>query len=64
MAGYGAAAKGAILLNAAGLGRDQIAFVVDRNVHKQGKLMPGVHIPILDPAELLSRQPDYVLLLA
>ena len=41
-----------------------IDFVVDRNVHKQGKYMPGVRVPILDPAVLLDRQPDFLLLLA
>jgi hypothetical protein len=47
-----------------GIGTDLIDFVVDRNVHKQGRLMPGVHIPIRDTAALLEEQPDYVLLLA
>ena len=64
VAGYGAAAKGATLLNFVGIGTDLVEFVVDRNVHKQGKYMPGTHQPILDPAVLVERQPDYVLLLA
>ena len=38
--------------------------MVDRNVHKQGKYMPGVHIPIADPVRLVEDVPDYVLLLA
>jgi SAM-dependent methyltransferase len=63
IAAYGAAAKGAIMLNALGLGADTYEFVVDRNVHKQGKRMPGVNVPILDPGELLSRMPDYTLIL-
>ena len=42
VAAYGAAAKGATLLNSSGIGTDLLSFVVDRNVHKQGKLMPGV----------------------
>jgi SAM-dependent methyltransferase len=62
--GYGAAAKGATLLNCFGLGRELICFVVDRNIHKQGLYMPGVNIPIYDPAKLLEQMPDYVLLLA
>ncbi len=49
---YGAAAKGTVLLNAAGLGKNDIAYVCDKNPHKQGRVMPGVHIPIVDPAEL------------
>jgi hypothetical protein len=38
--------------------------VVDRNVHKQGRFMPGVRLPIADPSRLVADQPDYVLLLA
>lgn len=63
LAGYGAAAKGAVLLNYVGIGCDLLDFVVDRNVHKQGRYMPGVHLPILGPEELLNRMPDYVVLL-
>jgi len=64
IAAYGAAAKGTILLNSTGIGRDLVDFVVDRNVHKQGRLMPGVQIPIDDPARLVRDLPDFVLLLA
>ncbi|MEE8141495.1 MAG: class I SAM-dependent methyltransferase, partial [Planctomycetota bacterium] len=63
LAAYGAAAKGAILLNYMGIGRDLIDFVADRNVHKQGRFMPGVHIPIADPSRILEERPDYLLLL-
>lgn len=63
IAGYGAAAKGAVMLNFIGVGPDIIDFVVDRNIHKQGKYMPGVRIPICDPAILIEQMPDYVLLL-
>jgi len=64
IAAYGAAAKGATLINYIGIGTDLVDFVVDRNVHKQGKYMPGQHIPIFGPEKLLEAQPDYVLLLA
>jgi hypothetical protein len=64
IAAYGAAAKGVTLLNTAGIGTDMVDFVVDRNIHKQGKYLPGVHIPIEPVERLLERQPDYVLLLA
>jgi SAM-dependent methyltransferase len=64
VAAYGAAAKGATLLNSCGIGRDRVSYVVDRNVHKQGKLMPGCRLPIR-PAEVLTEdQPDCVVLLA
>lgn len=64
LAAYGAAAKGATLLNVFRIGTDLLDFVVDRSPHKQGRFMPGVHLPILPPEELLRRQPDYLLLLA
>ncbi|WP_163549441.1 class I SAM-dependent methyltransferase [Candidatus Frankia nodulisporulans] len=64
IAAYGAAAKGATLLNSSGITTDLIDFVVDRNTHKQGRYIPGARLPILDPAALLERQPDYLLLLA
>ena len=63
IAGNGAPAKGPILLNHAGLGSDVIDFVVDRNTFKQGKWVPGVRLPILPPAAMLERQPDFVLIL-
>ncbi|MFD3330886.1 class I SAM-dependent methyltransferase [Streptomyces sp. NPDC058701] len=63
IAAYGAAAKGTVLLNRLGIGPDLVDFVVDRNTHKHGKLMPGQHLPILPTEALLEQQPDYVLLL-
>ena len=64
IAGYGAAAKGAVLLNYFGLGSAEISYVVDRNPAKQSRFMPGVQIPISSPARLLEQKPDYLLLLA
>jgi len=63
IAAYGAAAKGSTLLNYAGIGRELLDFVVDRSPHKQGRFMPGVHLPISPPERLLAAQPDYVVLL-
>jgi len=63
VAAYGAAAKGSTLLNYFQIGRETIDFVADRSTYKQGRYMPGVHIPIVEPAHLLAEMPDYVLLL-
>lgn len=62
-AAYGAAAKGAMLLNYCGIGREVLDFVVDRSPYKQGRYMPGVHLPIYSPSKLLESMPEYVLLL-
>lgn len=62
IAAYGAAAKGQVMLQFCGIGRDTIDFVVDKSELKQGRLTPGTHIPILAPEELLRRRPDVVLL--
>jgi SAM-dependent methyltransferase len=64
LAAYGAAAKGTTLLNAFGIGRDELDFVADRSEHKQGLYMPGVRLPIVTPERLLESMPDEVLLLA
>ena len=63
VAAYGAPAKGNTLLNYCGIGRDFIGYTVDRNVHKQGLLLPGTRIPVLAPDEIGRRRPDYVLIL-
>lgn len=64
IAAYGAAAKGAVLLNYCGIGTELIDFVADRSPHKQGHYMPGIHLPIHSPSRLLEDMPDYTLLLA
>ncbi len=60
---YGAAAKGNTLLNYAGVKPDLLAYVCDAAVAKQGKFMPGSHIPILAPTVLGERRPDFLLIL-
>jgi SAM-dependent methyltransferase len=64
IAAYGAAAKGAVLLNAFAIGRDTISFVADRSPHKVGCFMPGVRIPIRSAEYLSEARPDVCLLLA
>jgi C-methyltransferase C-terminal domain/Putative zinc binding domain/Methyltransferase domain len=64
IAAYGAAAKGATLLNSTGIGLELLDYVVDLNPHKQGLHMAGSKLPILDPNLLITRRPDYVLLLS
>ncbi|BAF89476.1 putative NDP-hexose 3-C-methyltransferase protein [Azorhizobium caulinodans ORS 571] len=63
VAAYGAAAKGNTLLNFSGVGTDLIDYVVDRNPHKQGHLLPGSHLPVHAPEKLAETKPDYVLIL-
>jgi len=63
IAGYGAAAKGTILLNYCGIDHRTVDFVADKSPHKQGRRMPGCGIPVLDPREIDHRRPTYVLLL-
>jgi len=60
---YGAPAKGNTLLNFCDIGPDLIEFTVDRSPYKQGKFLPGSHIPILEPDRILQARPDYILIL-
>lgn len=60
---YGAAAKGNTLLNYAGVRPDLLPLVCDAAQSKQGKYMPGSHIPILAPDQLKLSKPDIVLVL-
>jgi hypothetical protein len=61
--GYGAPAKGNTLLNYCGIGRDLVEYTVDRNPHKQGRFLPGTHIPIFEPERISATKPDYILIL-
>jgi len=61
--GYGAAAKGNTLLNYCGIRTDFIDYTCDRSPHKQGKFLPGTHIPIYSPDKISETKPDYVLIL-
>ncbi len=63
LAAYGASAKGSTLLNYVGIGLETFDFVADRSTYKQGRFMPGVHLPIFSPDKLLEVMPTHVLLL-
>lgn len=63
IAAYGAAAKGNTLLNYCGVRTDFLDYVVDRSPYKQGKLLPGVRIPIYPPEQIRETRPDYLLIL-
>ncbi|EKB18294.1 class I SAM-dependent methyltransferase [Aeromonas veronii] len=63
VAAYGAAAKGNTLLNYAGIRPDLLPYVCDAAGSKQGRFMPGSHIPILSPEVLMANPPDFVLIL-
>ncbi len=63
VAAYGAAAKGNTFLNYCGVTAQDIPYVADASHAKQGRLLPGSHIPIISPADLLRKQPDYVVIL-
>ena len=63
VAGYGAPGKGNTLLNHCGIRSDLLSYTVDRSPVKQGKFLPGTHIPIYAPERLAETQPDYMLVL-
>src|SRR6266511_3662078 len=61
--GYGAPGKGNTLLNHCGIRSDLLAYTVDRSPYKQGRFLPGTHIPIRHPDRIAADRPDYVLVL-
>lgn len=61
--GYGAPAKGNTMLNFCGIRSDFLEFTVDRNPHKQGRFLPGSHIPIRAPEAIAQGRPDFVYIL-
>jgi C-methyltransferase C-terminal domain/Putative zinc binding domain/Methyltransferase domain len=63
IAGYGAPCKGNTLLNYCGVRTDFLDYTVDRNTYKQGRFLPGTHIPIHPPEKLRETKPDYVVIL-
>jgi hypothetical protein len=61
--GYGAPAKGNTMLNYCGIDRAFIDYTVDLNPVKQGKFLPGTHIPVYDPVRIDETRPDIVVIL-
>ncbi len=61
--GYGAPAKGNTLLNYCGITQELLPYTVDVSPHKQGKFLPGSHIPIFAPEKVFETKPDYLLIL-
>lgn len=64
VAAYSAAAKGAVLLNFCGVGKDHIDFLVDKSPAKQGLYTPGTHFLIGPPEKVSEEKPDHLLILA
>jgi SAM-dependent methyltransferase len=63
VAGYGAPGKSATLLHYCGITRDLLEYTVDRSPYKQGRFLPGTHIPIHAPSRIAETRPDYVVIL-
>jgi SAM-dependent methyltransferase len=63
VAAYGAAAKGNTILNYAGVKPDLLSCVFDAAPSKQGKYLPGSHIPIRSPREIDELRPELLLIL-
>ncbi len=61
--GYGAPAKGNTLLNYCGVRLDFLDYTVDLSPHKQGRFLPGSHIPIRPPQAIREDHPDVVMIL-
>lgn len=60
--GYGAAAKGNTLLNFCGIRNDLISYLVDASPYKQGKFLPGSHIPVFSEKIFMKDKPDYIII--
>ena len=63
VAGYGAPGKSATLIHYCGIGKDLIEYTVDRSPYKQGRFLPGSHIPIFHPDRIRQTKPNYVVIL-
>jgi len=61
---YGAAAKGNTVLNYCEITKNYVEYAVDISPHKQGKFLPGTHIPIYSPKKIKDTKPDYIVILS
>ena len=61
--GYGAPGKGNTLLNYCGIRTDLLAYTVDRNPYKHGRVTPGTQIPIEPPERIAETRPDAIVIL-
>lgn len=64
VAGYGATSKSTTILNYCGIGADLIEYICDTTPIKQGKVTPGMHIPVVAYEAFKSNRPDYAVLFA
>lgn len=62
VAGYGAAAKATVMLNAMDDAGSRLSWIADRNPEKQNKFMPGVGVPVVPVERILEEQPDYLVI--
>ena len=59
---YGATSKSTSVFNYCGIGPNLIDYITDTTPDKQGKLSPGVHIPVVSPEEGFDDSVDYAFL--
>ena len=62
--GYGASAKGSVLLNFCNISTDLVEYVVDSIPYKQWRYTPGTHLLVYPEQKLEEDKPDYAVLLA
>jgi SAM-dependent methyltransferase len=63
IAAYGAPGKGNTLLNYCGIRTDFLDYAADKNPYKQGRYLPGTHVPIVSPDAISASQPEFILIL-
>ena len=61
--GYGASAKGNVLLNYCNIDYNILDYIIDTTPLKQGKFTPGTHIPVYSPDKILDKGEGSIALL-